>query len=110
MTKSSTPVSALPWPDQRSGRVFPLNLFTPPTLLHSTQSQIRINLLIPIYTGNSKPKQVPSDMMVNLTNAGKKLLSKTPKDQKNKRIDEAMVDVGIDPNMKFKYPHELQAN
>jgi ABC-type microcin C transport system duplicated ATPase subunit YejF len=29
------------------------------------------------------------------------------KDQKNKRIDEAMVDVGIDPNMKFKYPHEF---
>ena len=29
------------------------------------------------------------------------------KDQKNKRIDEAMIDVGIDPNMKFKYPHEF---
>jgi ABC-type microcin C transport system duplicated ATPase subunit YejF len=29
------------------------------------------------------------------------------KEEKNKRIDEAMVDVGIDPNMKFKYPHEF---
>ena len=29
------------------------------------------------------------------------------KDEKNKKIEEAMIDVGIDPNMKFKYPHEF---
>ena len=29
------------------------------------------------------------------------------KEEKNTKIDEAMSDVGIDPGMKFKYPHEF---
>ena len=29
------------------------------------------------------------------------------KSEKNIKIEEAMLDVGIDPNMKFKYPHEF---